>query len=497
MTLRVLASLLFTLAGVVGLPTAAHGRERGGAVRISTEPGLFPDFAPGVRNYVTRCGADGRVRVAVAASRRVRVSVDGEPARTGSFSATVSVTAGQGFHVRVADPRRRVMRYFMRCLPLDFPAFTAKRSTRPQAQWYIVAPFFPTSFGPAPAGTSLKYVGIFDTNGVPVWWYRAATQALDAKLLSNGNIAWLQFNPGGLGEGSAEEHRLDGSTVRTLSTAGSGTDSHEIQLLRNGNYLLARYYIRSGVDLTGCGGPPDGSIEDNELQEVSPGGSVVWSWNASHHIPVSEVTQRWKFECSDHRPADVYHFNSAEADGRGLVLSFRHLDAVVRINRHTGAIDWKLGGTPRPESLRPIRDPELAAGGFAGQHDARVLRDGTLTVHDNGTFASRPPRAVRYRIDRRAKTATLLEDVRDAAAPTSICCGSARRLAGGNWVTAWGSQPFVSELTPAGNPVFRLTFTQNLFSYRAEPLPFGRLSAATLRRAMESRYPRSRAHAAG
>ena len=95
------------------------------------------------------------------------------------------------------------------------------------------------------------------------------------------------------------------------------------------------------------------------LQELSPNG-VVWSWLASDHIPVSEVTVRWQNQCGS--PAgDIYHWNSVEPDGDGYVLSFRHLDAVYRIDQRTGAIDWKVGGVSRPESLIVIGDDQLSA----------------------------------------------------------------------------------------------------------------------------------------
>lgn len=479
------AVAVVTMAAMAALPVAAQGAA--GAVHISTEPALFPDFAPNVHDYTTRCVEGAGVDVQVTATSHAKVAVDGGQPRAGSFSSLVAVTTGQSFDLRVHG--RGVgggTAYHVRCLPPDFPAFTATRSGRPQAQWYIVAPFS----GAMPPGISLNYVAVFDTNGVPVWWYRADTQALDAKLLSNGHIVWLPYNETEMLDTAAEEHRFDGSLVRRISTVGGGADHHEIQLLNNGNYLLARYPLRFGVDLTGCGGLADGTIYDSELQEITPEGLLKWSWHASEHIPPSEVSPRWSDQCAGAGPKDIYHFNSAEPDGSGIVISLRHLDAVLRISRRTGNIDWKLGGRHRPQSLRVIGDPLFRTGGFAGQHDARILPDGTLTVHDDGTRASRAPRAVRYRINRRTRTATLLEDVRDAAAQSSFCCGSARRLAGGNWVTAWGGLPLVSELTPAGSPVFRLTFTQNLFSYRADPVPFGRLSAATLRDGMNTMHPR-------
>ena len=61
-------------------------------------------------------------------------------------------------------------------------------------------------------------MAFFDNHGVPVWWMSSASGSipLDAKLLPNGNIAWLHFNPGP--NPGAEEHQLDGSLVRTLDT---------------------------------------------------------------------------------------------------------------------------------------------------------------------------------------------------------------------------------------------------------------------------------------
>lgn len=88
-----------------------------------------------------------------------------------------------------------------------------------------------------------------------------------------------------------------------------------------------------------------------------------------------------------------------------------------------------------------------------------------------------------------ARTATLVEQITDPAAPSSYCCGSARKLPGGNWVASWGSQPLVTELTPAGSRVFGLTFDTGYLSYRAIPVPFGQLSRDALRAGMNAQHP--------
>jgi hypothetical protein len=453
-------------------------------LEISAQPALYPAFDRGVSDYVSRCEPGNEVQVSVAAPAGTTVAVDGKPAQGGTFTEDVALSSGQRFPFTVNVSGEPSTTHNVRCLPQSFPGFTSERSGPTQSEWYIVTP----TIGTTPAGISNDYVAIFDSNGVPVWWMLGrVNQPLDAKLLPNGNLAWLFLD-----RPSADERMLDGPLVRRLRTVGDGADHHDIQLLPNGNYLMAKYYQRSGVDLTFCGGSASATILDNQIQEITPTGQLVWSWNALDHLPLSsELSPKWYSACTQAFP-DVYHFNSMEDDGDGMVISLRHEDAVYRIDRPTGAVDWKVGGTNTADSLTVVGDPAVTSGTgiFGGQHDARIYSDGTLTVHDNGTRRSRPPRSVRYSINEAANTATLLEEVTDLDAPNSGCCGGSRKLPGGNWVMSWGQNPLVTELTPAGDRVFKLTFAGGLFSYRANPVPFGTLSPSAVRGGMDTMHPR-------
>jgi hypothetical protein len=432
--------------------------------------------------------------VTVSAPAATTVDVDGQGPRSGDFSTAVTLNAGQGFQV-LASSGSTASTYYIRCLPSDFPAWTFTRSGTPQAEWYMVAPFARTDFSPPPPGVSPNYGAIFDAHGVPVWWFKKDHVSLDFKLLANGNVAWAYFVP----PPGAEERRLDGSLARTLAPAAPVIDSHEIQLLPNGDYLVPTQRAVPGQTI--CG-QPNLPLADNGVQEFTPDGAIVWSWWASEHIPLSEVPSAW---CNSilATPAgdthDAFHINSIEPDGAGYLLSFRHLDAVYKISRTDGSVIWKLGGTPRPKSLTVLNDPHTGDI-FRGQHDARVLSDGSVTVHDNGFHPSsgRPPRAVRYSIDTSAMTATLVEQMNDPDTLTAVlCCGSARKLPGGDWVMAWGSDGLVTELSPSGGRVFSLTFDDGLFSYRAYPVPFGTLSRTALRDGMQAQFPRGYARPRG
>jgi hypothetical protein len=417
------------------------------------------------------------------------VSVDGGPEQGGSFTASVPLSAGQELSF-TARSGQGTTSHYVRCLPPDFPSWTAARNGTPEADWYIVTPA-----SPAP------YVIVFDNQGVPVWWMRPSMgRAGDAKLLPNRHLAWYAPVTGPFGTDANvafEERKLDGTLVRKLSTVGSPTDQHDLQLLENGNHLLITYRPRDHVDLSPYGGPSDATVVDGEIQEINRSGTLVWSWSSKDHIALSE-TGRWyglevlpaPRQLGDGRTAyDIVHINALEPVGDHLLFSARYLDAVYEIDRTTGEIDWKLGGTTTGKSLT-IAGDAFASQDFGGQHDVRLLADGTVTLHDNGSRYGRPPRALRFAIDTVSKTATLVEAVTDPDAPSSGCCGGARRLPGGHWVIAWGGQPLVTEIADSGERVFRLDFPANQFSYRADPVLPGKLSPSLLRSGMNAMFPR-------
>jgi hypothetical protein len=454
---------------------------------VTVDPAPFPAFDADVSDYVVRC-ADGPVEVDAASPEGVTVAIgDGEP-RSGEQSAVVPLGENRAFTIRLAN-REEARTLHVRCLPAGFPTWTAERSGTPQAQWYLVTPTF--SFG---AGTK-PYLAIFDGRGTPVWWYDTGVVPSDLSLLPNGDVAFhwqTTVSPfGGDPNEHYEQRRLDGTLVRDFFAAGSPTDSHDFQPLANGDHLILTYRRRDHVDLSAYGGPSDATVLDSEIQELGPDGSAVWSWSSKDHIDIDE-TERWHFETgklADGTTAyDLTHINSVEPDGDYLLISLRHADAVYRIRRDTGAIDWKLGGTPTPESLTIVGDDHAGAA-FGGQHDARVHDDGTVTLYDNGSGRDRPPRLVRYAIDPTAKTATLLEEIEEPDAAASFCCGGTRKLPGGNWVAAWAPGPLVAEYEPDGGRVLAIRFGGGLFTYRAVPVEPGRLSAEALRAGMDALTP--------
>lgn len=333
---------------------------------------------------------------------------------------------------------------------------------------------------------------VFDTHGRARWWYRPSTPVLQSMILSNGEVEWARsFHDGyGVNPKMADEvHSLSGKPLGLIRTVGTITDGHELQPDSEGDVYVDSYAIRDGIDLHRFGGPRDTAVAFAEIQELNRAGKVLWRWNSAGHIGLGETGRWWQHnvlknphEVDGRQVYDAVHINAIDPHGKLVIISTRHTDAVFAIDRRTGKIVWKLGGTPTGRSLKVIGDPyspEL----FGGQHDVRFYANDLLSVYDDSTHRDRPPRAAFYRIDARKGTATFLGQLTDPLVKESHCCGSVRPLAGG-WLVDWGDNPLVTEFDRRGRIVFRLHLASS--SYRAVPLPPD-VTAHRLRRAMLER----------
>ncbi len=437
---------------------------------------LTPGYSESIADYTTACEPAGTARVDLDVPAGDTFNLNGQTLAPGAYQSTLALHAGQAFTFQHAGGQAHTVR----CTPANFPTWTVQRNGTPQSQWLVIAPF---------GGSYGSYSIITDSDGVPVWWKAPkAGVAIDAKLLDDGTVAWADGS-GGFAQSQYEHVTLSGAVLPDITGVGVGSDHHDLQVLPNGNRLLITYRQRAHADLSSQGGPADITVLDAEIQEVTPAGDLAWSWNSKDHIGLDETSAfglantQTTFQS---QPAyDIIHMNSIQqVDDSTVLFSARHLNAVYLIDKNTGAVIWKLGGTTTPQSLTFVNDP-LSAASFGGQHFARILPDGTLTVHDNGTGQGRPPRAVRYSIDANAHTATLLDQVTDSRATSSGCCGSSTKLPTGNWVMAWGQSPLITEMTPSGDPVLTLRLASGL-TYRVQPLGAGVLTRAQLHASMNT-----------
>lgn len=481
-------SLAAVLAALFAIALLAESAREGPAAvpapRVEIEGGgLYPRFHPERHHYVARCGP-GAPRLRVDAGDGTRVRIGSGRARSGSFAAATAARPGEDFELGV-DQDGQAWVYQVRCLPRDFPAWSFER-LRPGPRGMFTVAFRSPKL-------SRPWIVVFDGSGTPLWWHSPARPALWARVLADGNLAW----PRSFGDGYGRDPRMaleirspTGELLELVRTRGSITDGHEYELLPGGDRLLVTYAPSSGIDLSRFGGPSETSVVFAEIQQVDPEGRVVWRWNSRRHIALAETGRWWYYVLSNPHPgpggADTYdavHINSIDRWGRDrLIITARHTDAVFAIDRTTGRILWKLGGTPTPRSLRFVGGSYPAHRLFGGAHDARIDGQGRLSIFDNATHRPRPPRVFRYDLDLRRRTATLVDTLTDPEVRRSHCCGSARPLDGG-WIVSWGDNPLVSGFDAAGRLAFRLHLPAP--SFRAVPVPAGAASPESLDRALE------------
>jgi hypothetical protein len=459
-------------------------------VQVTVEPALSPNFQLSIHDYVLDCNPSPSVQFTAQIGDGMEVVVNGVGvAAVGQTArATVPLTAGRRFTFAFALAGfKGSLEYSVRCLPTGFPPISTSVAAVPQAQWYVFSPSI-TPPTPSISGAQAPYYAIVaDTNGTPVWWMAQADGAVpfDVKVIGQNTIAWTT------GDGSYTIRSFNGEVLNAL---GPDLDAHDLQLTPAGTYLAIRYVPRvcppDCADMSPWGGSAQAAVIDAEILEMDSHSNVLWTWRTRDHIALSESgTQTWFPSVGN----DIIHMNAVEPDGEdALLFSARHLNAIYHITKRSGAIDWKLGGSARAESLTVIGDTRPTALGatgqvLSGQHDVRLLADRTITLHDNGTGAHRPPFAMRYVIDEAERTAEVIEAIQDPRAPDSLCCGSARRLPGGNWVVQWGFKPYMTELDPSGNPVVTISYNLGAaFSYRAVPILPGVVAAEQLRQGMDA-----------
>jgi hypothetical protein len=492
-------------AAVVAMPAGVSTAGAAQPLRITTSPALTPAFNPAVTDYTARCGHSETkgtvVTVTVNAPTGTKVSVIGAAPKSGSFKVAITRAWNQSFPFVVVKGAAAPVVYSVRCLPTNHPGITVVQSRKSAVPYYLMSAHGTTSGGPVEGGFSVQYLDVVDAHGVPLWWYDTNSAVGETKVLPNGNLAWL---PNAL---PLEERTLDGKLVVRLNAPDAAApDQHDFELLPNGNWLLVAYPIVSGIDLSSIGGSSNTCIMDSEVEEVTPAGAQVWSWKASNHVPFTDIPANVRSAVNNSTcvaPKDVWHMNSEQVIGGDMLVSLRRTSAIYRFNRTSGAVEWRLGSTPGAHELTIVGDP---LNGSIGQHDARLWSDGTVSVFDNGDDGNNPPgrrraRVVRYEIDTNANTATMVEQIADpnVANPLgSSCCGSARRLPGGDWAIGYGAQGINTEVTASGARVLSFNYGDPstdpahpapvFFSYRMDPVASGELSLAKIRAGMDTMH---------
>lgn len=400
---------------------------------------LMPDFTPGrARFSVLPADPVAELQVTAVAGPGLDITIDGTPATSGETVSLEDVEPRSEFDVTVQDASGAQRTYTVLYLPPDFPQFRV------------------TAFEPGVTDDPLYlspdrgvgYVVQLDNAGVPLF-YRKVVGPQDFKRHSNGLRSYSTVK-----SPTASHHVLDENfnEIDLVEAVGYNTDQHDFHILPNGNYVLIGKEAVN-LDLTPYGGPVDGRVINQIFQELTPDREVEFEWNTWGNVVYQDRVAGSQ--------TDYAHANGIVIDPAGdWLLSFRHMAQIIKVDRTTGDVIWRLGGVSSDFDF--VDDP---MGGLCGQHHPSLLENGNLLVFDNGApcpphVAKRPgyTRIVEYELDEVAMKAKLVYSYHQEG-PASTTQGSAQRQPNGNTLIGWGGiniPRMATEVDPDGNIRLRI-----------------------------------------
>ncbi len=441
---------------------------------------LTPAFQPGIHDYALWCPAPtNTITLSLGAAAGGTITVGGQTGSSLPFTVTLASDDALVLQTAAGD-------YWLRCLPPDFPPITATEISPVSPGWYLTD-----------TTTGSPYTMILDTHGTPVWYARAPQGALNTQVISGQLLSWSPFlGPVGMVPGGAFQlYDLTTNVTTTWGPSAGLLDMHELIKLRSGNWAWFNTPIRRDVDLSGVPqAAGTAGISDCVIEEIDTSGQPIWSWRMSEHVsPKESLVTPYVGNSTGIGGElfyDAFHCNSMEEEpGTGnLLISARNLSALLLVERSTGRILWKMGGTPSASGARSIQviDP---AGAFSAQHDARFLPNGNISIFDNSTLqVNKAARGVSYAMDYAAGTATRNWSYSAPEGSYAPYTGSFRRFDASSYVIGWGGMsPFgFSEVSAAGQLQLRVKMPQTV-TYRVVKVPAATFSVAALRAAAGKR----------
>lgn len=229
--------------------------------------------------------------------------------------------------------------------------------------------------------------------------------------------------------------------IDTLTTVnGVKVDFHECRILSDTSYVILG--IREDtIDLSALpGGNPRAIVWNNVIQERTFSGRTLFEWRSLDHIPVSDAIN----DVDVNTPVvDYIHINSIVLDIDGnFLVSCRHTDEIIKINRTSGAVMWRLGGSlSKGNQFQWLNDTVGGFRGFNHQHSAIRTQRGTILLFDNGNFkpGDKSSRVVEYEVDEQAKTVRKVFEFVPSPTIYVATMGSVQELPNENIVIGWGS----------------------------------------------------------
>src|SRR5574341_448416 len=320
-------------------------------------------------------------------------------------------------------------------LPSDLPAYVA------------------SGFDPSPGFVVFaagRYGLVIDNTGRVVWYRRFAnTPGLNFEAQPTGHYTVRPPTPDPADLEPWVELDPLGNVIRTLWCAGGLQPRfHDLIAAADGSYWIMCDETRT-MNLSGLGGVAAAQVTGTVVQHISAAGELLFQWDPFDHFAITDL------DSADRTGPSVNwtHGNAFDLDAQGnLLVSFRSLSEITKIDTRTGAVLWRMGGRRNEFVFAGADSPA-----FARQHGLRLTAPGggALVLLDNAGDST-ASRGERYRYDEASLTAWQVASYGSMPAVRAQLGGTTQDLPGGRTLVAFGSGRRVEEYDALGRVVWRI-----------------------------------------
>jgi len=246
---------------------------------------------------------------------------------------------------------------------------------------------------------------MYDNDGQPVWYYIDGTTgdyggAISVDLTDKGVLIGPVMNSSGATGEPPREVDFAGNTLWQCSDVNCGTTdgflSHHASKLSNGDYVSLRWITTN-------------NNQSPVFEEYSPDNKKVWSLDYGKLVPMPSTAS-----------GDWCHGNSITIDIPNDVVyaNCRWMGLIKTKYSDPTKLIWYLPASYGAKNLGDMKFSPTTSQ-FSDTHDPEIHSDGTVLFFDNGGYNAMAmfgqpstttyhSRAVEYKIDESAKTATLV-----------------------------------------------------------------------------------------
>ena len=305
-----------------------------------------------------------------------------------------------------------------------------------------------------------------DEEGEVVWYCVADARIAGVTQLANGNLFFHHV------DFRSVEMDMTGRVIRMFYASGrpfgpvegaipieAASLHHQPHQMPNGNFLAMTANARMIENYFTSETDPDAPrktqpVVGDRFVEFTPEGDIVWTWDTFEHLDV----YRWSYHLMEvywHNRGFPHHLDWTHGNGitydprdDSVIVSLRHQDAIVKIDKASGEIRWILGdhGNWKSPQKEKLLEPAHELRWHYHGHNPRVTEDGTILMYDNGICRAQPydpqaaphecfARAVEYEVDEDRRTVREVwtsSDDDDPERVISWAMGDAHRLPNDN-----------------------------------------------------------------